>query len=80
MNKFEYVNTDDGALVLLSEDANFESGKDIIYMNDDHKTAKLISVAPEMLEIVEAIAHIGVDFGYGRFELKAREILEAIDA
>jgi len=34
-------------------------------------------------QIVEAVAHIGVDFGYGRFELskddikKARELIDA---
>jgi len=27
-----------------------------------------------MLEIVKAVAHIGVDFGYGRYELEAHHI------
>ena len=39
----------------------------------------------ELEEIVKAVAHIGVDFGYGEFELddshikKARELLEKSD-
>ena len=37
----------------------------------------------DMFELVEAVAHIGIDFGFGEFELttdhidKARHILEA---
>lgn len=37
-------------------------------------------------KLVEAVAHIGVDFGYGKFELddehvsKARELLETLNA
>ena len=82
-DKWEYADTEDGAIVLLGKDANPQSGKDILYMNDDHANAKLISFAPEMFELVKVIAHIGIDFGYGKFELtqehidKARLIYEA---
>ncbi len=40
----------------------------------------------DMFEIVKAVAHIGIDFGYGKFELqdehiaKAREICEQLEA
>lgn len=82
-DKWEYANTEDGAIVLLGKDANHQSGKDILYMNEDHTNAKLIAAAPEMFELVKAVAHIGIDFGYGKFELsqehiaKARELYEA---
>ena len=32
---------------------------------------------PELLEIVEAVAHIGVDFGYGKFQLDQSHIEKA---
>jgi len=38
----------------------------------------------EIMEIIEAVAHVGIDFGYGVFELnkehisKARELYEEI--
>lgn len=44
-----------------------------IYKNDKER----------MLDVIKAVAHIGVDFGYGKYELepehiaKAREIYEA---
>ena len=40
----------------------------------------------ELEEIVKAVAHIGIDFGYGKFELdqthidKARKLYEAADS
>lgn len=49
---WEYADTEDGALVLMGGDANPQTGKDIIYMNDDHKAAKLIAKAPEMKKLL----------------------------
>ena len=49
------------------------------------KTAQLQARIKEFKEIVKAVAHIGIDFGYGKFELnqehidKARELYEKGD-
>lgn len=46
----------------------------------------LIAAAPEMAELIEAMAHVGIDFGYGEFQLsqehidKARAIWERLIA
>jgi len=58
----------------MGKDANPQTGRDIIYMNDDHATAKLIAKLPDMLEIVKAVANVGVDFGYGPYKLEDRHI------
>lgn len=45
---------------------------------------RLIVKAPELFDIVNAVAHIGVDFGYGKFDIntdhiaKARELIAEI--
>lgn len=66
--------------LMLNDDG--EQIADCIYGIEN---AMLFFKSPEMLVIVKAVAHIGVDFGFGEFELseehikKARELYESIN-
>ena len=50
--------------------------------SEDQQKKEIIKIYEEALDIVKAVAHIGIDWGYGKFELtqehidKAREIYE----
>jgi hypothetical protein len=41
------------------------------------RDARILSVADDLLEIVEAVGHIGVDFGFGEFHLEQSHIEKA---
>lgn len=52
--------------------------------DETEANAWLIAKAPELFDIVNAVAHIGVDFGHGEFDIntdhiaKARELIAEI--
>lgn len=86
----EYVKTavtkgDSGRFMFIS--TADDGAPDICHVGngpDGPYNAKLIGQAPSMFEIVNAVAHIGVDFGHGEFDInqghidKARALVEAI--
>ena len=53
------------------------------YSNDPNPNCngckRLLKERERLYKIVEAVAHIGVDFGYGAFELSEEHIKEARD-
>lgn len=74
---WEYADTKDGAIVLMGNDANPQTGKDILYMNDDHERAKLIAKAPEMKSLLSDLdrmtrrgyVNLGEEINYKLFRL-----------
>lgn len=52
---WEYVNTGDCAVVLMGKEANMLTGKDVLFMNNDHETAKLIAEGPDIKEALQNI-------------------------
>ena len=65
----------DGSRVTFSEHHDSDCNTPVVWVEADHVAVPL--------ELIKAVAHIGVDFGYGKYELeqehiaKAREIYEA---
>jgi len=66
------IATDDRYDLMANE--NKEQICDCIY---GEKNALMFFNAPEMLEIVKAVAHIGIDFGYGKYEIEDKHIEKA---
>lgn len=64
----------DGSRVTFSEHHDADCNTPVVWVEPDHVAVPL--------ELVKAVAHIGIDFGYGAYELepehiaKAREIYE----
>lgn len=39
-----------------------------------YDAVEVLEVLPQLVELVKAVAHIGVDFGYGKYELEPEKI------
>ena len=55
----------------------FERTIDKVVTDNSKVIEALQNRVAELEEIVKAVAHIGVDFGYGKYELEAGKILNA---